>query len=255
MKKGIWKNQEVKELFTEVEKAKLANKPLKEAFILHAQKYNRKPNSVRNYYYHEIDNLFEDEKRKNKLGINLDRHEKSSIQYFSQEEEDVLMKKIDGMAKQGVSVRKACLTLSNGDVGVMLRYQNKYRNYLAKKKPKEKDNIIKFEKKKSGLSEGEIQALFMGLVRLVKRNAMEEAGAKLKSEFDNATNELRKVIVKLNNREKDYEELKDQFLKIKKENDKLVSDMIKLKCSKAEKLKEKLNLNKKVGFVEIEPTL
>ena len=95
----------------------------------------------------------------------------------------------------------------------------------------------------------------MGLVRLVKRNAMEEGGAKLKSEFDNATNELRKVIVKLNNREKDYEELKDQFLKIKKENDKLVSDMIKLKCSKAEKLKEKLNLNKKVGFVEIEPTL
>ena len=255
MKKGIWKNQEVKELFTEVEKAKLANKPLKEAFILHAQKYNRKPNSVRNYYYHEIDNLFEDEKRKNKLGINLDRHEKSSIQYFSQEEEDVLMKKIDGMAKQGVSVRKACLTLSNGDVGVMLRYQNKYRNYLAKKKPKVKDNIIKFEKKKSGLSEGEIQALFMGLVRLVKRNAMEEGGAKLKSEFDNATNELRKVIVKLNNREKDYEELKDQFLKIKKENDKLVSDMIKLKCSKAEKLKEKLNLNKKVGFVEIAPTL
>ena len=52
MKKGIWSNQEVKELFNQVEQTKKSGRPLKDAFSAHAERYTRKPNSVRNYYYH-----------------------------------------------------------------------------------------------------------------------------------------------------------------------------------------------------------
>ena len=194
MKKGIWKNQEVKELFLEVENVKANNKPLKDAFINHAKKYNRKPNSVRNYYYHEIDNLSKDSKRLEKLKIDLSKHEKSSIIYFSKEEENDLMKKIDDMVSGGMSVRKACYTLSKGDVGQMLRYQNKYRNFLSKTNSANENNldgekIIKFTKKRTTLTDNEIQSLFMGLVRLVKRNAIEEISDKVKVDFENANQE------------------------------------------------------------------
>lgn len=256
MKKGIWKNQEVKELFLEVENVKANNKPLKDAFINHAKKYNRKPNSVRNYYYHEIDNLSKDSKRLEKLKIDLSKHEKSSIIYFSKEEENDLMKKIDDMVSGGMSVRKACYTLSKGDVGQMLRYQNKYRNFLSKTNSANENNldgekIIKFTKKRTALTDNEIQSLFMGLVRLVKRNAIEEISDKVKVDFENANQELRKAIIELHNKEKEYKDLKNEFLKIKEENAKLISNMIKLKCDKATKLREKLEKQKLNKIVDV----
>lgn len=256
MKKGIWKNQEVKELFLEVENVKANNKPLKDAFINHAKKYNRKPNSVRNYYYHEIDNLSKDSKRLEKLKIDLSKHEKSLIIYFSKEEENDLMKKIDDMVSGGMSVRKACYTLSKGDVGQMLRYQNKYRNFLSKTNSANENNldgekIIKFTKKRTTLTDNEIQSLFMGLVRLVKRNAIEEISDKVKVDFENANQELRKAIIELHNKEKEYKDLKNEFLKIKEENAKLISNMIKLKCDKATKLREKLEKQKLNKIVDV----
>ena len=256
MKKGIWKNQEVKELFLEVENVKANNKPLKDAFINHAKKYNRKPNSVRNYYYHEIDNLSKDSKRLEKLKIDLSKHEKSSIIYFSKDEENDLMKKIDDMVSGGMSVRKACYTLSKGDVGQMLRYQNKYRNFLSKTNSANENNldgekIIKFTKKRTTLTDNEIQSLFMGLVRLVKRNAIEEISDKVKVDFENANQEFRKAIIELHNKEKEYKDLKNEFLKIKEENAKLISNMIKLKCDKATKLREKLEKQKLNKIVDV----
>ena len=137
MKSGIWSNQEVKDLFKAVEEIKGSSQPLRKAFIMHAEKYSRMPNSVRNYYYHEIDNLTNDKTRLKKLAIDLSKHKKNNINYFSEEEEQSLMNKIDMLVKQGSSVRKACLTLSNGDVGQMLRFQNKYRNFLSKQKSNE----------------------------------------------------------------------------------------------------------------------
>lgn len=237
MNNGLWSNEEVKDLFMSVEKTKDNGLPLKSAFMEHAKKYSRQPNSVRNYYYHEIDNLDSDKARLNKLGIDLSKHKKSSIQYFSKDEEESLMQKIEGLVESGYSVRKACMTLSNGDINQMLRFQNKYRNYKAKEKPIEKDNIIKFAKKKEGISESEIQALFMGLVRLVKRSAQEEATSQTKTLIERANIELRKTIVSLNNKEKEYRELKEQYLKVKEENSRLVKDVFKLKCDKASKLK------------------
>lgn len=240
MKNGLWSKQEVKDLFTSVEKAKDNKNPLKMAFSEHAKKYSRQPNSVRNYYYHEIDNLEIDRERCNNLGIDLSKHKKSSIQYFSKDEEDSLMQKIDGLVESGYSVRKACMTLSDGDIGTMLRFQNKYRNFKAKQKPIEKNNIIKFTKRKEGITESELQALFMGLVRLVKRSAKEEASMQTNSILEKTNIELRKTIIALNTKEKEYRELKEQLTKVKEENSRLVKDVFKLKCNKAGKLKTQI---------------
>lgn len=239
MEKGIWRNEEVKDLFETVEKIKEGNKSLKQAFVEHAKKYNRKPNSVRNYYYHEIDNLKKDEKRRKNIGVNLVKHEKNEIKYFSQEEENALMEKIDKQVECGISVRKACLNLSNGDVELMLRYQNKYRNFLLKNKPKVENNIIKFTKRSSVLSEGELQALFMGLVRLVRKNAYEEASGKIMVNFEKTNLELRKALTMLQGKEREIDQLKNEFMKIKEENTKLIEGLNQLRSEKAEKLRQK----------------
>ncbi len=242
--KGIWNNNEVKDLFSEVEDCKEKNKSLKLAFIAHAQKYGRKPNSVRNYYYHEVDNLKLDGGRLKALGINLQNHSKNSIAYFSKDEEGVLMKKVEDMVKRGMSVRKACLTLSNGDVNLMLRFQNKYRNYLAKSKPKPKntlpDNVIAFRKTAKTLTDGEVQSLFMGLVRLVKRNALEESEMAYQNKLNKANELLRKAIVSLKDKERDENKLKEEITKLKTENLRLTNLNLQLKCSKATALREKL---------------
>lgn len=252
MKKGIWSNQEVKELFNQVEQTKKSGRPLKDAFIAHAERYTRKPNSVRNYYYHEIDQLGNDLNRLKKLGIDLEKHKKTAIVFFSSNEEQSLMQEITKLIDSGMSVRKACLTLSNGNVEQMLRYQNKYRNYLVKQKSEAIDNtkVIKFTKKKTTLNDNDIQSLFMGLVRLVKRNALEQINDKYKSEFDRVSNELRKAIVEIHNKEKAYSELKNEIAKLQKDNAKLSQDVMKLRCDKASKLKEKLSIKQNANVVE-----
>lgn len=249
MEKGIWKNQEVKDLFEVVEKVKGENRSLRFAFSEHAKKYDRKPNSVRNYYYHEIDNLKKDIKRRKEIGIDLKKHEKSEIKYFSPEEENLLMQKIDNQVKQGVSVRKACQNLSGGDVELMLRYQNKYRNYLVKNKPKEESNIIKFTKRTNFLSDSELQALFMGLVRLVKKNAFEQANITASENYEKASSELRRTIIKLQYRERELEQLKNEFSKIKRDNERLVDRLNESRSLKAEKLRQKLEKTSKESKV------
>ena len=49
--KGVWNNSEVASLFKVIEEKKEKGASLRRAFEEHAKKYNRKPNSVRNYYY------------------------------------------------------------------------------------------------------------------------------------------------------------------------------------------------------------
>lgn len=235
MKKGCWNDQEVVDLFNLVEDIKGQNKPLKLAFVTHAEKYHRKPNSVRNYYYFELEQLKKDIEKTKKLGINLNLHEKIEFDYFSVEEQDKLIGEIDNLVKAGLSIRKACLQLSGGDVNKMLRYQNKYRNFISKEKQSTlPDNIITFtNKKKELLSDSDINSLFLGLVRLVKRTAIEEQAEKAKKEKESSNQTLRKAMVEINKREREITKLKDDLLKIKLENSKLKQSMMKLKCEKA----------------------
>lgn len=248
--KGLWENGEVQALFSQVEDCKNKNRTLREAFIAHAQKYNRQPNSVRNYYYHEVDQLGQNANRVKALGIDLDKHRKNSITYFSQKEESLLMQKISKLVGEGVSVRKACFILSNGDVGQMLRYQNKYRNYIAKNsrknhsdKPRVEeafcgDNIIAFQKKPKMMTDAEVQALFMGLVRLVKKNTEIEGEEKFKCEIGKANDLLRKALTQISSQEREIEKLKADYLKVKEENQKLLNLQVAQRCKMAEEIRK-----------------
>ena len=233
--KGIWANKEVRELFSSVEQKKAQGIALRKAFEEHAEKYNRKPNSVRNYYYQEIDNLSNDEKRLEKLKINLTLHKKNKSEGFSKSEEKCLVDKIDELKCQGKSVRSACYELSNGDPTIMLRYQNKYRNFTKAKQEQnvEQNNIIRFTSRKQGLSENDITSLFMGLVRLIKRNIASDLEEKQAKEKEGLNEKLRKAIVMIGEKDSQLLTLKEKFEKLRKENQNLNQKMIKLKCEKA----------------------
>ena len=239
---GLWEENEVKDLFNAVEKCKKSNRPIKEAFIFHAEKYARKANSVRNYYYHEIDILQKDKMRQDLLNIDLNKHNKTNIVYFSKEEEALLMEKIDEMTAKGLSVRKACLNLAEGDVNLLLRYQNKYRNYLIKKKGerKESGNIIAFKKPPKSLSDSEVQSLFMGLVRLVKKNATIEGEERFKEKLDEANNKLRKALADLQAQAFEIDRLKEKYSQLKRENNSLALRLVTLRCDKAAILKNNM---------------
>ena len=240
MNNGIWKDKEVKDLFATIEEIKRKHKPIKDAFVLHAEKYKRKPNSVRNYYYHEIDNLNSDNERLKKLNINLKLHSKNEMKFFTPSEEQILMNKIDSDVKNGISVRRSCLNLSNGNVSLMLRYQNKYRNYIAKNKPKDDSKIVQFVKRDDKLSDSEIQALFMGIVRLVKKSAAQEILTESKLAINKVNIQLRKTLVNLSEKQSEIEKLKSEFLKLREENSKLMDDIVRLRSGKANELREKI---------------
>ena len=74
--KGVWNNSEVASLFKVIEEKKEKGASLRRAFEEHAKKYNRKPNSVRNYYYQEIDKLCRDGARVKKLKIAYKKSER-----------------------------------------------------------------------------------------------------------------------------------------------------------------------------------
>lgn len=208
-KMKIWSDEEVKSLFNEVEKCKKEQNALRTAFYVHAKQFNRKPNSVRNYYYREVDNLLKDKKRANRLGLNLDVHDKTHFINFEKVQEEELFEEIEKRVAKGQSVRSACLDLSKGKLPLMTRYQNKYQN--MKRKIENKNNIIPF--KRNVISDEEINSLFMGLVRLIKRTAQEQASP-------NAL--LNKTLSDLNKKEQELENLKQEFEKIKAQNRQLL---------------------------------
>ncbi len=222
-----WNDREVKELFVEVEKCKKESVSLKEAFLAHAKTFNRKPNSVRNYYYHEVDNLQNDVERTQRLGIDLSKHVKTHFEGFDKVQEGELFEKIEKLTIEGLSVRSACLKLSGGNLTLMTRLQNKYQN-MKRKLEKKEDKIIPFKQKR--LTESDINNLFLGLVKLIKKTAVEEV------QNNSGTNELLKKAFKELN-EKDV-----QIVKLKHENEKLKAEnkLLSAKGGKQEVLKERL---------------
>ena len=243
MNKGLWNDAEVIDLFSTIEKIKKENKTIKEGFLLHAKKYTRKPNSVRNYYYHEIDNLFKDKQRAKKLGINLANHQKQDISFFSEKETQSVVTDIQNLVNKGLSVRKACLKLSGGNVDLMLRLQNKYRNEILKdKKESSKNtvNILEFKNKQKSLSENDLNSLFMGLVKLVKKTAIEEASQAIRKEKDSISFMLKKTLSDLSSKEKEVELLKEKVLRLEEENQKLSRHIDYKKAARIKLLTEKL---------------
>ena len=249
---GVWEDEEVKNLFATVENAKANNSSLKIAFEKHGVLYARKANSVRNYYYSEVDKLKKDHQRCERLGIDLNKHIKNDIVYFSKEEELSLMEQIESMTKNGLSIRKACLEIAKGDVDLLLRYQNKYRNYISKKKNKTvSENIIEFKKPQKSLSDNEVQSLFMGLVRLVKKNAVLEGEEKYKQQLASANLKLRRALVDIQTQALQIEKLKEKYKNLKHENSALIDKIMANHMDKNKQLKIKFRSKEgEIGRIE-----
>lgn len=247
-KMKIWNDEEVKVLFGEVENCKHGQTALKNAFCLHAKKYKRKPNSVRNYYYHEVENLKNDGARCKKLNIDLSKHGKTYFENFDKTEENDLLKKIENLTMQGISVRSACLKLSDGDLTKMTRYQNKYQN--MKKKVEENGKIIPFKQKQKMLTESDINSLFMGLVKLIKKTALDDFMEKSKIERQSSNYLLKKAFLDLNQKDKQIAELRKDFEILKSENEKLQSELINLNSDKRNALKKHLSKKNFDNIVE-----
>lgn len=150
----IWNDEEVKSLFQKVEKCKNQKESLLQAFAEHAKKYSRKPNSVRNYYYHEVDNLQADKMRAAKLRIDVEKHKKAHFKNFDKVQEGDLFGEIDRLTQNGKSVRAACFELSGGDLALMTRFQNKYQN-MKRKVEKNLESAIQSDKRNRGRKGGE----------------------------------------------------------------------------------------------------
>ncbi len=228
----IWNDKEVKKLFESVEKCKIEGKSLKNAFSLHAKDFKRKPNSVRNYYYKEVDNLKSDNLRCERLKIDLDKHIKNHFVVFGQEESEQL-KQIENLHKQGYSVRSACQKVSGGDLTLMTRLQNKFQN----EKKKNMGEIIQFRRQKT-LTENEINSLFLGLVKLIKKMALEDALQKTQSQRMSSENLLKKAFEDLEKKEKTISQLRNDFKLMKLENEKLIEKLKKVETSKNQELKK-----------------
>ena len=121
--------EEAKSLVQYVCERKSAGMNLSGIFADYAKKTGRAKGSVRNYYYALLRSGGDNRVKSLLTGTGL---KAEKIIQFTEEETDEILKAILLQKSKGISVRKAVLTLSNGDDKLMLRYQNKYRNVLAK---------------------------------------------------------------------------------------------------------------------------
>lgn len=110
-----WQESETVRLFSAVQQAQQQGAPLRQVFETLSGDLNRKPNSIRNYYYACLRQQPESTPRV-----------QSFVPFSAQEAHDLLRQVLIGRG-EGKSVRACVMQLAQGDHGRMLRYQNKYR--------------------------------------------------------------------------------------------------------------------------------
>lgn len=224
-----WKLNEVEELLSNV--TNRGEKSLLQVFDEFAQKTQRKSLSVRNFYY-KILQLAEND---NEIGALLNANELSkNIRNIHFNCEDTLsLLRVLLRNDRNISVRKACFELAEGDEKLMIRYQNKYRNAL-KQNPElvqqvlnelreqnfrvrdvKIDNISVMPSQKRLITDKEIQSLFWGLVRLVKKSAEQDLEETLKREAEFANTTLQNSLIDLRRKEMLIKELKEQNIMLK----------------------------------------
>lgn len=134
------------------------------------------------------------------------------------------------LPNNGKSVRKTCFELNSGDEVLAIRMQNKYRNLLKNNPSLTRevydellangqkcrinfaDNIIKIPSETPAklITEDEINSLFWGLVRLVKRSAENDLEIKQNMEIKLANTALQKTTLDVKRKEVLIRELEAQ---------------------------------------------
>lgn len=259
--KETWNKKEVNALFTGVEKCKAENKGLLLAFEQHAKKYGRKRDSVRNFYYAARSEFSTNPLYAAKYAVDMKAHALSEQRHFSSSDAITLFESIEQQRKKGLSVRKICLKLANNDIREMVRLQNKYRSTLAKKvileKPAPspaslKNNILTMPQRFK-LGDSEINSLFMGLVKLVKKSAMEEAAAVNRERQKEVQQSLQELSLQFSKTEEEKRRLEERFSLAVQEKEQVLEELKLVRSQfagllsementeKMDKLKEKLS--------------
>ena len=257
-----WTDEEVIKLFRFIEDGKKQNHNLSGMFSLYAKLTNRKPNSVRNYYYAELNELENNKERRENLGIDISLHQKVEQKEFTEDETENLVLEILRLTSKGISVRKACMQLADGDIDKMVRLQNKFRAVVVKnkslyekcleklnmevpnKRQAKPNNVVSFVNPKNLLSDSDINSLFMGLVKLVQKQTEERAIRENGGIGEKANEALKRMIIKINEKEKEIKNLQKLFRLESLKNQKLNIEIQDLriknaeKCNKNKKLKE-----------------
>ncbi len=164
--------EEAKKLVQYVCDGKKEGKTLSGLFASYAKKTGRAKGSVRNYYYALLRSTGDERVRAMLQGTEL---KAEKIIPFSELETDKILKEILIQKSKGISVRKAVLTLANGDDRLMLRYQNKYRNVVTKQ-PERIERLMRECGLKSGSDEARarIEAEINGLYDRLASSLKEE---------------------------------------------------------------------------------
>lgn len=131
--------EEAKSLVTYICEGINSGNTLSGIFDSYAKKTGRAKGSVRNYYYALLRSSGDKRVKQLLDGTNL---KAEKIVQFSDRETDEILKAILLQKSKGISVRRAVQNLSGGDGKLMLRYQNKYRNVLAKQ-PERIEKLMK----------------------------------------------------------------------------------------------------------------
>ncbi len=131
--------EEAKSLINYVCEGVNSGNTLSGIFASYAKKTGRAKGSVRNYYYALLRSSGDKRVKELLNGTNL---KAEKIVQFSDKETDEILKAILMQKSKGISVRRAVMNLSGGDSKLMLRYQNKYRNVLAKQ-PEKIEKLMK----------------------------------------------------------------------------------------------------------------
>lgn len=263
-----WKDEEVIKLFRFIESEKNKGEKLTNIFYNFAKQNNRMPNSVRNYYYAELNNLIQNQKRREKLKIDLTLHKKSDAKEFTTQETEQVVTEILKLTQKGMSVRKACLTLANQDISQMVRYQNKFRSTIEKNKElyqkclnkigqnsikiktKTPSNVIKIPDRRAVLTEGDINSLFLGLVKLVKKQTQDEISKIYEKDKQKANEMLRRTLVEIAEKDNLIKDLRKQFKVLKQEKDKLNDEIRLLRIKTAELKSGYLKIEKLKNFTQ-----